>query len=289
MARAALTLSLFLLTSCAHRIAAPAEMRTQELAVGEARFRVQWTKGGDAAANRVLRAIEAAAPRVQRWGALIHPITITIHPSHEALEAAVHRQGYDWLRAWARFQTIDIQSPGTWSLFGVPTRKLEELLTHELTHCAMYQLSGNDLTWMYKEIPRWFSEGIASVAAGQGYRYGGLEELWTFYQEKLPGSGDGVPGRVRATRAPAPILPGDPIVDPDPLYQEQSHVVYGAAHHAVEFLITRYGEVRVHRILELMGAGQRFPSAFKDAIGITDAEFAADFRRYVVWEGWRGR
>ncbi len=289
MVRVALALSLALLSSCAHRISAPAEIRGQDLAVGDARFRVLWTAGDEKAARQVLRAIAIAAPRVQSWGALAQPVTITIHPNHDALEAAVHRQGYDWLRAWARFQTIDIQSPRTWTLFGVSDRKLEELLTHELTHCAMYQLSGNDLTWMYKEIPRWFSEGIASVAAAQGYRYGGLDDLWRFYQEKLPGSGDGIPGRVRATRAPLLILPGDPIVDPDPLYQEQSHVVYGAAHHAAEFLIARYGQERVHRILELMGEGSRFPSAFKEAIGITEVEFAADFRRYVVWEGWRRR
>jgi hypothetical protein len=82
-------------------------------------------------------------------------------------------------------------------------------------------------------------------------------------------------------------LPGDPIVDPDPLYQDQSHVVYGAAHHAAEFLIRRYGEERVQRIVELMGEGKGFPAAFREAIGIGEADFASDFRRYVVWEGWR--
>jgi hypothetical protein len=55
----------------------------------------------------------------------------------------------------------------------------------------------------------------------------------------------------------------------------------------MEFLLRRYGEDRVREVLRLMGRGQRFPAAFKAAIGITDAEFAADFRRYVVWEGWR--
>ena len=59
----------------------------------------------------------------------------------------------------------------------------------------MYQLAGDELSWMFKDIPRWFSEGIASVTAGQGYRYGGVQSLFDFYQEKLPGSGDGVPER----------------------------------------------------------------------------------------------
>ena len=274
-----------LLAGCAHRLPG-ADLRVRDVAIGDARFRVRWTAGDDRAARQVLRALEAAAPRAERWGPLAHEITITLHRDHAALEAAVHRSGYDWLRAWARFQTVDLQSPRSWGLLGVPDRRIEELLAHELTHCAMYQRAGDELTWMYKEIPRWFSEGIASVTAGQGYRYGGPEDLWAFYLSKLPGSGDGVPGRSGRAASPA-ALPGDPIVDPDPIYQEQSHVVYGAAHQAAEFLLRRYGEASVQRVLALMGEGRRFPAAFREAVGITDAEFAADFRRYIVWEGWR--
>jgi hypothetical protein len=237
---------------------------------------------------RAPRRGRAAAPRAQRWGPLANEVTITVHRDHAALEAAVHRPGYEWLRAWARFHTVDLQSPRSWGLFGAPDRRIEELLAHELTHCAMYQRAGDELTWMYKEIPRWFSEGLASVTAGQGYRYGGPEELWAFYLSRLPGtgSGDGEPARSRGRSSPA-ALPGDPIVDPDPLYQDQSHVVYGAAHHAAEFLLRRYGEAPVQEVLSLMGEGKRFPAAFREAIGLTEAEFAADFRRYIVWEGWR--
>jgi hypothetical protein len=63
--------------------------------------------------------------------------------------------------------------------------------------------------------------------------------------------------------------------------------VYGAAHHAVAFLLARYGEEKVHLVVKRMGEGRRFPAAFREALGITDAEFAAEFRRYVVWQGWR--
>jgi hypothetical protein len=148
----------------------------------------------------------------------------------------------------------------------------------------MYQAAGDEVSWMYKEIPRWFSEGLASVTAGQGYRYSPVEELWEFYQEALAGSGDGEPGeRTRSVKA----LPGDPIVDPEALDHLRWDLVYGAAHHAAEFLLARYGEPRVLRVLRLMGEGQRFPAAFEESIGLTEAEFASDFRRYVVWQGWR--
>ena len=254
--------------------------------MGTAKLRiVYWPEDADAAA-KVRQAAEVAVPRIARWGGLRYPVTITIYPNHEALEAAIHRQNYDWLRAWARFQTIDFQSPRTWGFFGARQKRLEELVTHELTHCAMYQLAGDELTWMYKDIPIWFAEGVANVTAGMGYRYGGVESLYEFYQEKLPGLGGGEPGRARAAAYVAP-QPGDPIVDPDVIYQDQSQIVYGAATHAAEFLIARYGEGRVLEIMRLMGTGMRFPAAFRGAIGITDAEFAADFRRYVVWQGWR--
>jgi hypothetical protein len=300
----ALALSLALVAACAPRVPAPA-LRSRDVAVGEVRIRIEWLPDDDRSAERIARAVELAVPRALRWGALPHPVTIRIHPSHAALEAAVHRHGYDWLRAWARHQTIDIQSPRTWTVFGATDRKIEELVTHELTHCAMYQLAGTEVTWMYKEIPRWFSEGLASVAAGQGYRYAGVEVLSRFYQDRLPGSGDGDPTSVRAGRFPVSLpdelmvhpdsfprehpplvsLRGDPLADSDPLYQEHSHLVYGAAHHAVELLVARYGEERVRRIVETMGRGPRFPAAFQEAIGISDAEFASDFRRHVVARG----
>lgn len=261
--------------------------RVEDVTIGAARFRVHSFPEDAGAARQVIDALQEAAPRVARWGVLSSPVDVVVHPTHAALEAAVHRSGYEWLRAWARFGQIDLQSPRTWGLLGASDREVRELLAHELTHCAMYQLAGDELTWMYKDIPRWFSEGLASVAAEQGYRRGGLQDLCRYYEEALPGSGDGVAGaRARVARGPA-VAVGDPLLDPDPLYQEQSEVVYGAAHHAVVFLLARYGEERVHRIVELMGQGRRFPSAFREAIGIGDAEFASDFRRYVVWQGWR--
>jgi hypothetical protein len=284
--RAVPLLALALAAGCAHRQLA-GDVRTRDLAVGDVQFRLRWLPGDDSAARQVERALARAAPRVHRWGAIEHPVTITIHSSHAALEEAVQKPGYPWLRAWARYQTIDLQSPRSWSLFGAPDRKLEELLTHELTHCAIYQLAGNDLTWMFKEIPRWFSEGLATYTAGQGYRFPDTEKLWAFYQRTLPGSGFGEPsGGGAGPRAPVAMY-GDPIVDSDPIYQEQSDIVYGAAYHAADFLIARYGEDRVHAVLENMGKGMRFPAAFREAVGISDAEFAADFRRYVVWQGWR--
>jgi hypothetical protein len=279
-------LALILASACAPRAAPRGETRSQELTTGTARFRIVYDPVDALAARQVRHALEKAVPRIERWGGLRYPVTVTIHPTHEALEAAVDRRGYDWLHAWARFQTVDLQSPRTWSFFGPSERELEELFTHELTHCAMYQLAGGEMTWMYKEIPRWFSEGLATVTAGQGGRYAGLEDLHRFYVETASGAGYGDPGRGRRTVSVL-AQPGDPVIDPDPIYQEQWRIVYGAGHQATEFLVARYGEGRVLDLMRVMGTGLRFPAAFKQVVGITDAEFAADFRRFVIWQGWR--
>ena len=272
--------ALVLTGACAPR-AVTGGSRMEEFVTGTAKFRVVYSGEDRDAARDVRRALERAVPRVERWGGLRFPVTVTIHATHEALEAVVDRRGYEWLHAWARFESIDLQSPRTWT-DRPSARELDALATHELTHCAMYQLAGGDMTWMYKEIPRWFSEGLATFTAGQGDRYAGLEDLHRFYT--APRAAD-APGESAVAGALA--RRGDPVVDPDPLYQNQWWIVYGAGHRATEFLVARYGERRVLELLRAMGTGLRFPAAFRRVIGITDAEFAADFRRYVIWGGWR--
>jgi hypothetical protein len=135
------------------------------------------------------------------------------------------------------------------------------VLTHELAHCAMYQRSADAWSWTYKEIPRWFTEGLASVTAEQGGRWPGVDAL------------------ARAYAGPV-----DPLGGSEALYRERSKLVYAGAHHAFAFLVARYGEARVRRVLDLMREGRRFPAAFREAIGIGDDAFLREFRRSVVWQ-----
>ncbi|HVI93234.1 MAG TPA: hypothetical protein VM753_04470 [Anaeromyxobacter sp.] len=267
--RNALALAVAVLSGCAHAPSGPP--RAEDVAIGGAHFRLEYLADDAAAARDVARALAEAVARVARWGGLAAEVTVRIQPSHAALERAVGREGYPWLRAWARYRSIDLQSPSSWGPFDGGRARLAELVAHELAHCAMYQRAGDDGTWMYKEIPRWFTEGLASVTAGQERRHGGLGRLYRDY------------GRALAADAPA----GDPLDPSEALYQGRSEEVYRAAHHAFAFLLARYGEARIRAILDRMSRGERFPAAFRGAIGIGDAEFAADFRRYVVWQGWR--
>ncbi len=284
----ALAACLTLGVGCVHRVRVDVPPRVDDVRVGSVRFLVTYWPDDELSARKVTDALAVAVPRVTRWGTLPQTISITIRPTHQLLESAVRRDGYDWLRAWARYSEIDIQSPDSWSLFKPSPQEVAELVTHELTHCAMYQHAATEFNWPYKGIPLWFREGLASVTAEQGYRRGKVEDLWRYYEQSAPGSGgDGAPGaRARVAAGPG-AGEGDPIADPDPMYQRQSEVVYGAAHHAFRFLLDRYGEQKVAAVLELMARGRTFGRAFEEAIGITEPEFTADFRRYVVWQGWR--
>jgi len=250
-------------------------------------FRIHYWEEDAKAAAQVGRALARAVPRVARWGRIAKEVTITIHPTHAELEAAVHREGFEWLRAWARYQTIDLQSPRTWGWFGAEDREVEELITHELTHCAMYQAAASEWTWPHKGIPLWFREGLASVTAEQGYRRTTHEELWRYYSKSVPGAGDGYPAAVARAARGYVSQEGDPVTDPEPLYQERSDVVYGAAHRTFEFLVSRYGEGRVRASLALMREGRSFEKGFEEAFGIGEGAFASEFRRYVLWQGWR--
>jgi hypothetical protein len=292
VSRLALAAALVLAAGCAPRLSSDRTPRADTVVEGEARVRiVSWPEDA-ASAGQVAAAVRAALARTARWGGLAEPVTITVHPTHDALEAAIGRRGYPWLRAWATYDRIELQAPATWGWLGLgggTDQQVEQLLTHELTHCVMYQQAAGEWNWSYKGIPVWFREGLASVTAEQERRRLTVEQLWRFYEGRLPmaGSGDGVHGaHARAAQGRTPEE-GDPLSNPEPLVRENDQVVYGAAHHAFRFLLDRYGESRVRAILADMKGGATFDVAFRTAVGIGEAEFVNDFRRYLVWQGWR--
>lgn len=263
--RAGLALTLLCLAAgCATGTPALRESLTATTRVGE--FHVAHAEIDTEGARRVQRSLESAAPRLAIWGQLSEPVQVQVMPSHKALEEAVDRPGYGWLRAWARYDEVFVQSPRTWSLLGAGQRELDELMLHELTHCLMYQLAATQLSWPRKRIPLWFREGMASYTARQAYRWPSLEDL-ARRLESHPEE--------------------DPVSQGDRLYRDQSDTVYGAAHHAFSFLVRRYGEQQVRTLLAAMKQGPTFPEAFEQVIGLTPQLFLQDFSRYVRLRGFR--
>ncbi|MFT3916887.1 MAG: hypothetical protein QM704_23225 [Anaeromyxobacteraceae bacterium] len=288
---AALLAAALALSACAGARVPPVEVLSfLEVQADGASFRVVYGPADVKAARQVARALGRAAPRAQRFAPLSSPVTLTVHPDHDALERAVDRPGYSWLLAWARARTVELQSPrtwgrGLWRFSGATDAEVEELLVHELTHCAMFQAAGGEGTWVLLEVPRWFEEGMASVAAEQGYRRATLAELrrhWRAQEERHAGLGDGWAFRPLDREAERE---GDPLLDPDPIYRERADLVYGAAHHAFAALVARHGDGAVREVITRLAAGEGFAQAFRAAVGERPDAFAEAFRAEVVAGG----
>lgn len=217
-------------------------------------------------ASAIARALDEASPKLSKWGPLDRPVELYLLPTHFDLEMAVHRWNYGWLRAWAMYDDVLLQTPSTWAS---SDREVVELVAHELTHCLMYQRSGTPENWAKKGIPLWFREGMATWTAEQGYRWMTLEDLAAVFEEQTTEK-------------------HDPIADADELYQRRSGAVYAAAYHAFSFLMRRYGPEAVDRVMYQMSKGEQFDEAFHRGVGLTAAQFTAEFRRYVVWRAFRG-
>lgn len=229
---------------------------------------IVFVEGARPDGERVAALVPGALKTVtDRWGQLRAPLRVEVLPDHEALEEAVDRKGYPWLRAWARYGEVWVQAPSTWGILGASDAALRELLVHELTHVVMYQRAAGEDDWRRRQIPIWFREGMASWTARQGYRRVKLPEIAEWLRDH-PGD--------------------DPVGGADAMYRDSDGVVYAAGHHAFAFLVERYGVAAVRALLARMYAtGETFPKAFEVVIGLSKESFEAEFDRFVRLEGWR--
>jgi hypothetical protein len=231
---------------------------------GEARFLVASLPTAADDEARVRGGLARVTPALARWGGLPVPVTVQIAPTHEALERAVHRRGFEWLRAWAQYDELIIQAPGTWA---GTDRDVDELVLHELTHCLLFQQSGSAKTWASKQIPLWFREGLATVTADQGRSFPSLEDLASWLE-----------------RRPAVDVFGDS----ERLSREAYGHVYGLSFHAMRFLLRRLGDQAVTGTMVAMKAGLDFEAAFERATGGTAQQFQTDFLTFLKLRGFRG-
>ncbi len=239
--------------------------RLETVRAGGGVFHLQYWPEDAQVAKQVKLTLGRSAAGAERWGAFSSPVLVTIHPTHEALEVATHREGQGWMLAWSRYASVDLQSPRTWS---ATDTELEQLLTHELTHCVMYQSVASQWTWQKRLIPLWFREGMASVTAGQEHKRVAPGAITLFYSRKAAGE---------SARSA-----GDPLTEPEPLYHSDPDLVYATADRAFHFLLERHGEERVRKLIASMGAGNGFRYAFRNAVGISLQEFEDAFRRSVA-------
>ncbi|MEM1010369.1 MAG: hypothetical protein AAGJ35_15355, partial [Myxococcota bacterium] len=205
----------------------------------------------------IVSAIEIAKSMTQHWHtkeAYVHLYTL---PSHRALEQALHTR-LPWVRAWAKYDHILLQSPQTWK-----TRyyqwSLTKLLAHELTHVLMYQLCCRRRTWARQRIPLWFREGMASVTAQQQTLRYPLHQLRRTFQKRT--------GRAIYANLENPRV-----------WMHHQKLVYSYSHWMFTHLQKSVGIHRLRMLLEKMRQGMTFSSAFNQHTGLSERAFLHQFQ-----------
>lgn len=139
---------------------------------------------------------------------------------------------------------------------------LTEIFRHELSHLALSDAVGP------RPIPRWFNEGFAVFASGEGSVVR-LQTLWT------------------ATLADRLLSLAD-LERTFPADAETASVAYAEAADVVRYLVRRHERHRFRSLIERYRRGQSFDRALADAYGIDRATLEYEWRqdvakRYTFW------
>ena len=218
---------------------------------------IVYTKPLEQDARLVHDALLAAGPQLGAFGPLRQPTTITLQPDQATIGARAGLVNSPWLRAWATYSDIELQTPSSWQ---GPARRehLLTLLVHELTHLAMYQRAGNRADWHRKPLPFWFREGLACYVAGLGDNRFSRERLQAFYL--------------------SPDYPGDPILEGESLVLSHPREVYAASYYFMQALVERFGRACIGDVLDHIRAGEGFLEAWQNGTGTPFAAVLAEWR-----------
>jgi hypothetical protein len=182
------------------------------------------------------------------------PIQIELSP--ESSELA--RGTAPWIAGFARGETIVIfpsRSPN------YPHDTLDDVLRHEVAHVLIWRTSRGET------VPRWFNEGLA-MAAERNRGFGDQTQLLFYLASGSRLSFDTI----------------DRLFDGGQDDQKRAYLLSGTL---VWDLLRKHGQTAGSRILEKIGKGESFATAFKDATGQSLNEADTEFwDRQQVWTTW---
>lgn len=142
-----------------------------------------------------------------------------------------------------------------------PHNTLDDVLRHEVAHVLIHRASAG------RPVPRWFNEGLA-MAAERGWRFGDQRQL--LYQLVFG--------------ARPSLYQLDRLFQGSQADQTRAYLLSGAL---VRELLNRHGETVGGKILERMGNGTSFESAYLDVTGQSTADAESEFwNRQRVWTTW---
>jgi hypothetical protein len=184
------------------------------------------------------------------------PIRVLVVPE----EAPLARRTPRWVEGFAvAGESVVVLLPERVSSY--PYDSLPALLTHEVTHVLLDRATGG------RELPRWFQEGVALLAA-RDWQLADRERL-------LVGGIGGVPP---STDALERAFAGDGYAT------ETAYAIAGAL---AQDLVRRHGREVVAAIAREVAGGRSFDDAFATAAGTPLADFEAAFwRRFRLLYRW---
>lgn len=162
-----------------------------------------------------------------------------------------------WIAGFAQQENVVIfpsRSPS------YPDRTLEDVLRHEVAHALIWRVSAG------RPIPRWFNEGLAMAAERPRFR----DQTDLFFQ------------LVAGSRLS--LWEIDRLFEGGQADQTRAYLL---SRTFVWDLLREHGEAAGGQILEKVGRGAGFESAFTDVIGESTAKAEADFwNSQRVWTTW---
>jgi hypothetical protein len=163
-----------------------------------------------------------------------------------------------WIAGFARRDKVVIfpsRSPT------YPDSTLDDVVRHEVAHALIWRASSG------RSIPRWFNEGLA-MAAERGWKFRDQTQL--FIQ------------LVSGNRLSLDEL--DRLFEGGQADQTRAYLLSGAL---VQNLLTKHGDAVGGRILEQVGLGASFETAFRDVAGQSTSAAETEFWiRQRVWTTW---
>ena len=180
------------------------------------------------------------------------PIQVWIAESPEDLRSLTKAPIRDWAQGYAfpRDGEIVLLRPtgsGRWD-------ELDRIARHEVAHICLGLVVGDST----EELPLWFHEGFAMYASEQWT----LRDQWTLLSASI-------------------FRQLVPLSDLDRRFPDEggeARIAYAQSFSAVRSLATDYSFTQLRTLVERLGAGEAFESAFRGTFGISVVMFDAEWR-----------
>ncbi len=202
---------------------------------------VRWYQGNQVFGQSVLDKAQSTIDKLSQLYKVKpdHPINITIYPDSRTMFTALPPNTEEWVGGQA------IPELGTVVLAIAPgdTKEVGRSVPHEVSHQVVYQATRNP----YNVPPKWLDEGLA---------VNNQDEVDRFLQDAFQ------QGQVKRTLYPLRVLDGS-----FPADSQQSFLAYGESVQVVRYIIKKYGEGAMERMLAAFKQGLSYDEILETAIG----------------------